>query len=67
MNLEENSFALNEGYKDNTDTFPNIPKAMKSENEHYDVDGDVINRLCSHQAKKRRNGKISEFNLTLVG
>ena len=44
LNLEENSSALSEASKKYTNTFPNVPKAMKSESEnnHLDVEVNVF-------------------------
>ena len=41
-NFEENSSALDQVSKKYINVFPNVSIAMNSENEHFDVEGDVI-------------------------
>ena len=38
----KNSTALKKGSQNNKDTFKNVSKAFKSDNEHVDVEGNVI-------------------------
>ena len=42
LNLEENSSALDQASEKYTNTSANVSKALKSENEQFDVEGDVI-------------------------